>query len=145
MPAIRFIFNGIMSRATMTPDRDTGQVEIRMHNGRIQRFPWMGFICKSGIAHMTEGAYAKMLAAEVTNGDGFTYGDWVRVEENQFVLTWRVPSISEGRWGIFGVVDNSGWPVVMTDKNYKPPRKPNAKLYSIERSSKIEIPAGKRA
>lgn len=94
---------------------------------------------------MTEGAYAKMLAAEVTNGDGFTYGDWVRVEENQFVLTWRVPSISEGRWGIFGVVDNSGWPVVMTDKNYKPPRKPNAKLYSIERSSKIEIPAGKRA
>lgn len=133
MPAIRIVFNGTLALAT-TPPENSHWVEIRMHNKNVKRFEWLGLICKHGVNLLPDGAYAKMIAKEVTNGDGKSFGEWRRLREDEFVLAWRVQHKANGNlaWGIYGIIGADGWPIVMTDKNYLPPTQPTAELYHIE-------------
>lgn len=111
-----------------------------MHNGKLERFEFMGLICRAGINLMPDGAYAKMMAVEVTNGDGRTYGEWRSVEQNQVVLAWRVLHKARGHasWGVYGVVDNQGWPIVVEDKSYKDPEIKKAKLYHLRKEMPLK-------
>lgn len=140
MPAIRFLFNGVMALATVPPE-ENHFIEVRMHNGKPARFEFLGFICRHGINLLSDGSYAKMIAVEVSNGDG-NHGDWRRVEDNQVALVWRVLHSKRGfkNWGVYGIVDAEGWPIVVTDKNYKEPKIKKATLYHLNTKGKT-LPA----
>lgn len=143
MPAIRFLYNGIFALATMPPDNNHW-VEVRMHNGKPKRFEFLGLICKAGINSMPDGGYVKIIAVEVTNGDGQTYGEWRKVGHKEVVLGFRVLHKLRGQasWGIYGVVGNDGWPIVIEDKSYKDPEIKKAKLYHFRAQ---EIPKKKQS
>lgn len=142
VPAFRFNYNGILALATVPPD-NSHWIEVRMHNGKPKRFELLGLICKAGINSMPDGGYVKILAVEVTNGDGYTYGEWRPVERNQVVLGFRVlhKRRDQALWGVYGVVGNDGWPVVVEDKSYKDPEVKNAKLYHLRKAMPLKKPA----
>lgn len=140
MPAIRFMWMHTVYKISPTTVKGYEAVEVRLHNGKTTRVHFMGFICKAGLMHLTDGAYAKMVVTEVTANDGEYAEGWTRLNDNQFVLGWRVLCFrNDGppRWGVFAIVDNTGCPIVMTDKNYNPPPSPKkASLFFLDKKRK---------
>ncbi len=140
MTAIRYQFNGCAEVVTLTSKGSHGWVTIRLHGGKEARMPWLGFVCTAATQSMPEGAYAKMLALQVSNGDpNRNDTKWIDVEKNQYVLCWRVlfATGKEVRWGVYGLVNDKGCPIVMVDKSYTPPQGPqSAKLLFLDKSKK---------
>jgi hypothetical protein len=79
-----------------------------------------------------------MVAMEVTSGDGFYESKWIKLEPNQFVLCWRVlhPQMEGMSWGIYGIVDQTGLPIVMTDKGHPKPTRPTSDIRFFDRGKK---------
>lgn len=138
MPAVRFIWNGVTEQITATSYKSNHSINVRLHNGKERRISCMGFICKAGTLAMPEGSYCKVIVGSVAISNGENDADWIRVYENQYVLGWRMLWNQRGHvdWAAFIIVDNLGCPIVMTDKNYKPPTNKKAGVYWLATKKK---------
>lgn len=139
MPAIRFLYNNTYEVASPTEVGHSGYVLVRLHGGKEQRFPIIGFICKAGTKHLPQGSYAKVLAAYVTHDESIKADDWIKLEANQVVAGWRVQFVKNQsvQWGVYIVVDETGCPLVVVDKTYSPPPdKKSARVLFIDKSKK---------
>lgn len=91
---------------------------VRSKSGSEIRLPWLGFLFESSLA-MVAGlglGYGKILAHEVTQGDGLVGGQWYRLAPGEYVLGWRSNRELFGghiEVGIHGLLSDDGWPVVM--------------------------------
>lgn len=125
MPAIRYVSSNIGCVVGPVRNRGDGWVDIRLQDGKFKRLPWLGFICEAGLRFIPDGAFAKMEAIEVTVDDGSYGSQWNRLEPNQFVLCWRVihSNLGSSTWGIYGIVDSTGYPIVKTDRERPKPKR----------------------
>jgi hypothetical protein len=130
MPAIRFVDSNRGVIVKHTAKQTHLYVPIRLKNGAIKRYPWLGFLCTAGTRFFPEGAPCKMEAMEVTSGDGEYSDGWIKLGADQSVYCWRVIYESSGQvtWGIYGVIDNAGCPIIVTDKHRPKPPKPEGEV-----------------
>lgn len=129
MPAIRYNFGAITPLATSNPGDSEHPIEVSGRGGEPRCVRWMGFICLTG-THYIEGKTGKIFAFEVTNGPGqyAGQGDWRPVRKDERVLGWIVSySKSDSRFGVYGIVDQDGWPIIIKDK-LPPGPKPKAEV-----------------
>lgn len=149
MPAIRYLHNATGTIVTPTSSGIFGLISVRRINATDARLPWLGFICRAGILTMPEGAYAKLNAMEVTADDGDAGSNWIRLNENQFVLGWRVLHVvaKQAKWGVYAIIDSNYCPVVMTEKESPKPKKKGGNVTFIDQRKKpgAKIESDKRA
>lgn len=74
---------------------------------------WCGFICAGGARRLSFARKGKLIASSVTNG-GVVASQWRDLASDEYCLCMLV-LISEGKFGAFGVVDNQGWPIVISE------------------------------
>lgn len=127
MPAIRYRFNGAACVVGLEGHDLNNWLLVRLHGGKEQGMPFVGFICRHATAYMPGGAYAKIVAAAVSPESSTHTGEWTDLGMDQVVLGWRVLYSDKGqsRWAVYAIVGDDGCPVVVTDKNYTPPRGPD--------------------
>lgn len=138
MPAIRFLDSqrGVIVKHTTTAR--SVSVPIRLKDGKVKRYTWLGFICKAGTRDFPEGAYCKMEAWEVSAQNGDYDNEWIKLARDQSVACWRILYETTGQleWGIYGIVDESGLPIVIQDPNRPVPPTPEGKLIFLNKGKK---------
>lgn len=133
MPAIRYNFGAVTPLATANPGEAEHAVEVASRGGEPRCVRWMGFVCLAG-THYMEGRLGKIFAFEVTNGEGryAKEGDWRKVRKDERVLGWIVAyPAGESGFGVYGIVDQDGWPIVIRDKLPPGPR-PKAEVKRLK-------------
>lgn len=113
MPAIRYYHQCIFSVASATPS--PRPVDVRQRDGTYVRLPWLGMICEAAADTLPGLGRVKILAHDVTSGDGIGACEWRGLESGEHVLGWRC-YLSDGNQGVYGVVDKTLWPIIISDQ-----------------------------
>lgn len=119
MPAIRYRHNGSF-RIVNHVQQPHDLIAVRLKDGKFEFVPWHGFICTHATKHIA-GKKAKIAAQEVTREDGLWRCTWQHVSKEQHVFGWLIERYTEERMivGIYGVVGDDGWPIII-DKEPAP-------------------------
>lgn len=72
-------------------------------------------ICEAAVETLPGLGRVKILASEVTNGDGLGGCEWCGLEKGEHVLGWRCFT-SDGNQGVYGVVDKNLWPIIIGEQ-----------------------------
>jgi hypothetical protein len=135
MPAIRYV-SGISVRINHCSALGDW-CDAYLKDGSIKPVRWFGFICKHATA-LLPGKPVKLSAMAITDGDGGLESEWKILGPNETAIGWlcEVSGKTRSLTGIYGIVDDSGWPLTTGhEPDYSPKKK----------APVIEIGARKRA
>lgn len=114
MPAVRFYHQCVFQIADHLPC--AVPVDVRLKDGSFMRMDWLGMICEHAADVVPGLGFVKIRAHEVTPESGLFPQGWRRLENEEYVLGWRVERVTSGRnvvQGVYGVVDDDLWPIVV--------------------------------
>lgn len=123
MPAIRYV-SGVSVRINHCSALGDW-CDAFLKDGSIQPMRWFGFICR----HATElipGKAVKLSAMAISNGDGGLDSEWKILKSEEAAIGWlcEVDIKARSITGIYGIVDDEGWPLVTGhERDYSPKRK----------------------
>lgn len=134
MPAIRYRKNGSFSTVSHIASSPKDLVNVLLKNGEPQFVEWLGFICIHAKNHII-GRNAKIIGNEVSHDDGGLGSIWHLVRDDEFILGWMVERFKKDRMmpGVYGVVGNDSWPIVLQKDPSPKIRKLNATVTEIVR------------